>query len=574
MSVRQGSPPRPSYAHTGPSERDAPSGCARKKRSRFCFGHGLCVLCILLAMLPAALTMVYFLRAWTTADERWQSFCREYDGRACVAAMDELQTLLTPSVEPCDNMYAYACDQWDRSPDALVYNRTFVGNAVFKLYATVNRTLLTGPTLTPNVFGRHVLQALYASCYAALSAAKTAPLEVPSELSVLLVERDMRAGMEVALNTYVHLYAGRSIADKFEGRGHGMSADAVRYLKNVVDGLDTKHLATIVDDVVQFDQVVQRELCCKEGLDSRWVWLDELDAFSWHLNEKQWWNGFVRYLWKTEPEAPGLQKHLMVTGYDQIKNAFTVLEQHTDEVALLYLYLLASAEVLQYDYRKHTFQKGTLDSGVLFSCIEATRRVLSPSWAYIVADASGYAHDTVAVGDMYEQFLSLGNESPYSTSMDNLTRFRANSQMSGLTIDAFPAFLPIKGVDIITFSNDFRLKGVFGSDYLRLLGLSQSLARDSEQRAGLEHLNDDQARGILEFSILTRSLAVPTAYTLSPVFYEQDVPESFNYGMVGSLIAKELSEVVAPGSPSITGEATAEASGEWWSEASRRSFNK
>ncbi|KAH8009941.1 hypothetical protein HPB51_022997 [Rhipicephalus microplus] len=199
--------------------------------------------------------------------------------------------------------------------------------------------------------------------------------------------------------------------------------------------------------------------------------------------------------------------------------------------------------VLQYDYRKHTFKKGTLDSGVVFSCIEATRRVLSPSWAYVFADASGYAHDTVAVGDMYEQFLSLSNESPYSTSMDNATRLRARGQMNALTIDAFPAFLPIKGVDIIRFSNDFRLGGSFGSDYLRLLGMSQSLARESKQRATLEHLNDDQLKGILEFSVLTRSLAVPTAYTFAPVFYEQDVPESFNYGTLGSLIAKELSEV-------------------------------
>ncbi|XP_037508546.1 uncharacterized protein LOC119385061 [Rhipicephalus sanguineus] len=406
----------------------------------------------------------------------------------------------------------------------------------------------------------------------------------------------MRAGMEVALNTslqwglemlwgarlerndtvssYVHLYAGQSIADKFEGRGRGMSADAVLYLRHVVDALDIKRLATIVDDAVQFDEAVQRQLCCREGLDSRWVGLDDLDEFSWYLNGKQWWNAFARHLWNTEPDEAGLQKHLLVTGHKQIKNAFTILEKHADDVALLYMYLLASAEVLQFDYRKNTFKKGTLDSGVVFSCMEAARRVLSPSWAYVVADASGYAHDTVAVGDMYERFLSLSNDSPYSTSMDNVTRLRANSQMTALTIDAFPAFLPINGVDIIMFSNDFRLQGVFGSDYLRLLSMSQSLVRDSEQRAGLDHLNDDQAKGILEYSVLTRSLVVPTAYTFSPVFYEQDVPESFNYGTVGSLIAKELSEVLAPGSPSITGEATAEASGEWWTEASRRSFNK
>ncbi|KAL3203968.1 hypothetical protein MRX96_041594 [Rhipicephalus microplus] len=467
------------------------TGCARKKRSRFCFGYGLCVLCVLLALLPAALTTAYFLRAWTTDDDRWQSFCHGYDSEACVAAMDELHTLLTPSVEPCDNMYAYACDQWDRSPDSVVYNRTFVDNALFKLYETINRR-----------------------------------------------------------------------------------ADAVTYLKQVVESLDIKRLTTIVDDAVRIDEVVQRQLCCREALDSRWVSLDDLDVFSWYLNEKQWWNGFARYLWKMEPDEAGLQKHLVVTGFRQIKNAFTILEQHADEVTLFYLYLLASSEVLQYDYRKHTFKKGTLDSGVVFSCIEATRRVLSPSWAYVFADASGYAHDTVAVGDMYEQFLSLSNESPYSTSMDNATRLRARGQLNALTIDAFPAFLPIKGVDITRFSNDFRLRGSFGSDYLRLLGMSQSLARESKQRAILEHLNDDQVKGILEFSVLTRSLAVPTAYTFAPVFYEQDVPESFNYGTLGSLIAKELSEVVAPGSTFITGEATEDPSRQWWTEASRRSFNK
>ncbi|KAH6939851.1 hypothetical protein HPB50_021897 [Hyalomma asiaticum] len=581
-------------------DEESPSGRSRRKRSRFCCGHGLCVLCALLAMLPATLTAAYLLRIWSSTDARWHSFCLEYDMEACVDAMDELHALLTTWVDPCDNMYAYTCEQWDRGPESLAYNRTFVSSTVFKLYNTVNRrvngTLLTGPTLKPNVFGRHVLQSLYASCYASLSAAKDTPLDVPSELSVLLVEHDMRAGMEVALNTslqwglemiwaahlerngsassYVHLYAGSSIADKFEGKGRSMSAAAVLYLKHVVHGLTTKHSTTIVDRAMLIDEALQRELCCTEDLDSGWLPLDDLDVFSWYLNEKQWWNAFARHLWKKEPEAPGLQKQIMVTGYKQMKNAFATLEQQTDDVALLYLYLLASAEVLQYDYRKSTFTKGAEDSGVVFSCLEATRRVLSPSWAYVVADVSGYAHDTVAVGDMYEMFLSLSNESPYSTSMDNVTRFRASSQISALAIDAFPAFLPIKGVDIITFASDFRLQGIFGSDYLWLLSMSRLVVRDSEQRAGLDHLNRDQANGILEFSLLTQSLVVPTAHTISPVFYEEDVPESFNYGTLGSLIAKELSEVLAPGSPSITEETTMEASGEWWTEVSRRSFNK
>ncbi|XP_050043639.3 uncharacterized protein [Dermacentor andersoni] len=328
----------------------------------------------------------------------------------------------------------------------------------------------------------------------------------------------------------------------------------------------------MVDLALRVDKALQSDLCCTEGLDSAWVQVTDLDVFSWYIKGNQWWNAFVRYLWKTEP-AEDWQKRLVVTGYNQIKNAFATLEQHSD-VALLYLYLLASAEVLQYDYRKRVLQSDNEDSGVVYACMEATRRVLSPSWPYVIADVSGYAHVTVAVGDMYEQLLSLSNESPYSTSMDNVTRFRANSQMSVLTLDAFPAFVPIKGVDIIRFSNDFRLQGTFGSDYLRLLGMSQSVVRDREQPAGLDRLTDDQSKGVLEFSLLTRSLVVPTAYTLSPVFYEQDVPESLNYGTLGSLIAKEMSEMVAPGSPAITTDAATEASGEWWTEASRRSLNK
>ncbi|KAH7966359.1 hypothetical protein HPB49_015512 [Dermacentor silvarum] len=122
--------------------------------------------------------------------------------------------------------------------------------------------------------------------------------------------------------------------------------------------------------------------------------------------------------------------------------------------------------------------------------------------------------------------------------------------------------------------SEFRLQGAFGSDFLRLLGTSQTLVHDTEQRGGLDRLTDDQSKGVLEFSLLTRSLAVPTAYTLSPVFYDQDVPESLNYGTLGSLIAKEMSEVLAPGSPAITTDAATETSAEWWTEASRRSFNK
>ncbi|XP_075534980.1 uncharacterized protein LOC142570482 [Dermacentor variabilis] len=572
----------------------SPSSSTRKARSHFCCDHRVGVLCAVLTTLPAALIVAYSLRLWTTGNVRWQSFCLEYDGKACLAAMEELHELLNPSAEPCDNMYAYTCDQWDRSADALAYNRTYVASSLSKLYETVNRTLLSGPTLRPNVFGRHVLQSLYTSCYASLSAAKTSPLEVPRELSALLVEGEMRNGMEFALNmslqwglemlwgarlerngstpSYVHLYAGRSIADKFEGRGHGMTADAVRYLKHVVDGLSKERFATMVDLALRVDKALQSELCCTEGLDSTWVQVTDLDVFSWYIKGNQWWNAFVRYLWKTEP-AEDWQKRLVVTGYNQIKNAFATLEQHSD-VALLYLYLLASAEVLQYDYRKRVLQSDSEDSGVVYACMEATRRVLSPSWPYVIADVSGYAHVTVAVGDMYEQLLSLSNESPYSTSMDNVTRFRANSQMSGLTLDAFPAFVPIKGVDIIRFSNDFRLQGTFGFDYLRLLSMSQSVVRDRDQPAGLDRLTEDQSKGVLEFSLLTRSLVVPTAYTLSPVFYEQDVPESLNYGTLGSLIAKEMSEMVAPGSPAITTNAATEASGEWWTEASRRSLNK
>ncbi|KAH7966862.1 hypothetical protein HPB49_020021 [Dermacentor silvarum] len=439
----------------------SPSSSTRRTRSSFCCDHRVGVLCVVLTTLPAALILAYCLRLWTTGNVRWQSFCLEYDSDACLAAMEELHELLSPSAEPCDNMYSYACDQWDRSPDALVYNRT---------------TLLSGPTLRPNVFGRHVLQALYTSCYASLSAAKTSPLEVPRELSVLLVERELRAGLEFALNTslqwglellwgarmerngstssYVNLYAGRSIADKFEGRGRSMTADAVRYLKQVVDGLGTKRFTTMVDVATRIDEALQHELCCTEGHDSTWVHVNDLDVISWYIKGNQWWNAFVRYLWKAKPRDDW-QKRLVVTGFNHIKNAFATFEQHPNDVALFYLYLLASAEVLQYDYRKHVLRSGSEDSGVVYACMEATRRVLSPSWPYVIADVSGYAHVTVAVGDMYEQLLSLSNESPYSTSMDNVTRFRANSQMNVLTLDAFPAFVPIKGVDIIRFRNGY-----------------------------------------------------------------------------------------------------------------------
>ncbi|XP_077512850.1 uncharacterized protein LOC144124052 [Amblyomma americanum] len=119
----------------------------------------------------------------------------------------------------------------------------------------------------------------------------------------------------------------------------------------------------------------------------------------------------------------------------------------------------------------------------------------------------------------------------------------------------------------------FVLGGNFSSDFLLLLKASQVLARDSGARLALDRLAEDQARASMEFSPLTRSLVVPTAYTIPPLFYEEDLPESFNYGTLGVLIAKEMSEAVAPGSPLLIPDATLEAPGEWTVQCWQRQLN-
>lgn len=94
---------------------------------------------------------------------------------------------------------------------------------------------------------------------------------------------------------------------------------------------------------------------------------------------------------------------------------------------------------------------------------------------------------------------------------------------------------PVPGVAL---ENDF-LK-----DYLSLLKYNRHNLSDVPHSEGADILSEMQLHSQLRYSNETRSVVVPTAFTAPRLLYNRStMPECFNYGTLGALLAKETSEV-------------------------------
>lgn len=503
----------------------------------------------------------------------------------CNVASRYLNNLLDRDVGACDDFYQHVCRRWTKDSFGKGFLQDSFDRFLVKLQFSMKS--FDASTLSPGVHrGLEVARRLFDSCLALMSTGELdVEAVVKSSLAVINVTRiqnsdtcveALRRAMYLSFtdnvravvgirpllwHNVVYLHVFSEVTIQGELRLEGTNKELKRYLKLVIRSVYNRTADSfIIKSVANLDNNIMSHL---EGPTTD-EWFNSMDLKTEARFPAVLWEAPLKWLLQRhKKEFPeGL---VLFTGYNRTLSIVKLLLSAPLKVTVAYLTIQVIAQALRFNFLKR--QNEQTPPKLRLICFDAVNQALSPDWFFVARKLLFTNSELVgiqAIFDDVKRFAFVGNVARW---LDNSTGTRAREELDYVDLtthlSAYDSFAKV--------SFDFTEAEVpdkgFIANYLTLQRSAQRqflMNTPSALRAGLSYL---EAKGRAVYSERHRTVFLPLVLQHSPVFYASNVPASYNYGTLGAILAKEISEAVSPFSGLGKGVAS------WWTKEALREFS-
>ncbi|XP_064487642.1 neprilysin-1-like [Ornithodoros turicata] len=494
----------------------------------------------------------------------------------CADARIYIEAIINPNVDPCQDFHTHVCAKWLQRHAREGFLKDALSHFLVRLHDTIQR--LAAAPEPQSVFTRSVTS-LYNSCRTFLSANTSVQDVTRSALSTLDVSRisscstleevleailqlSLTDGVASALeirfrkalnNTFLHILWGGNLRSKF--------------LLSENNEIFEHHINDVVA-ATKFNATFQEVLALDRDIGS--VPVATMKIYIMPLSaiddmgppfSVQFWKNALGAVIPSVKETYDVQP-IVATGFAQIKHTLLVLRSVPLRRVKAYLSIYALAAVLAFHfsarYRSLSFVEQTR------VCLEATKTALTLHWQTIInATMPGTKSRDEATKIFSTIKESLSSKLP--NWMDTRTQAKSKIKLRNVRLRFYR-----DDVDNTPFGDVPPLEGDFVKDYYSLLAWSRRWQLKFPSSSVLDEQEEAELTGSPLYSDKHESLFMPTYLQQRPILYSGSVEFYFNYGTLGSLIAKELAEAIGPNEHNVK---ILGGHKNWWTSASRQRFD-
>ncbi|KAH7966410.1 hypothetical protein HPB49_016094 [Dermacentor silvarum] len=492
----------------------------------------------------------------------------------CHEALKLLDTSGNLTVDPCHDFYDYVCYRWTQ-------NGSFMGEIMENFYSLLDSIIMPGELPYPDAYGSHIFFHTYRACISFMNNSQDTTVlasvlprlqkhasslhNIPQRDLIMAIATlsavngiDVLFGIGLELyekNTYPALTSGRSIRKAFEGLPN-FESHLEEALAKMVTNAPAKNL---VGDILKLDDIVNAAF--ENDSDTRLLNLSSITEVAREFGQADWSSLFQKHL--RVPRAEGF----LWTGQNQVENILRVISSNTtSETVRAYLSLQVAAEFLALYFKSRLSSVDTTELETRKTCLKTACRVASHACSYQISRLLGLP--PIAEGDtqvlldaVVDAFSKNQGLVPWIDSRRWVTLI-ATFRNTTVTL---PHRLVRQLTDRSTpvYPNISEWSGDFLNEHLTLMGDHKTASVTYPLPVGMELLAERQIEGAFTFSELLNSVVLSGALISAPVLYSATMPREFNFGTIGSLLAREIAHVITPAS-----------SKEWWDERSQEGFRE
>lgn len=490
----------------------------------------------------------------------------------CAEARIYVETICNPQADPCQDFYNHVCGKWiQKTHGREGFLRDVLSRFLIILHDTTQDLTKAHSAVT------RAAVSLYNSCRTFLSAHTALQDTIRPALNVLDVARVLLSStLEELIEVILQLFLTSGLTSVIEV-WHRMATDNT--FLHVVWGGNLRSRLGLHENNEAFEQYLA-EVVVATGFN---VTFEEVLNLDRNIGSVP--HGLIKIVimplsaiddigppfnlqfWKRAIGAaiPSFKNAfatgpIVVTGLAEIKHTVQVLRSVPLQMVKPYLSIYSLTGILEFHFSANHQNLLFVEQTQL--CLKATKTALMSHWSKIidVVAPDATAWDTVTkLFNAVKELLS----SQMPVWMDNSTQMKSKIKLENIRlrfhiqeVNDTSAFPPA-------------LHGDFVSSYLSLLGWSRRWQLKFPVSPVLEEQEDAELRGLPLYSDKFESLFMPTYLLQRPIFYSEPVEFYFNYGSLGSLIAKELAEAIGPN------EHNAKILGghkNWWTPLTRQQF--
>ncbi|XP_064485328.1 uncharacterized protein LOC135397647 isoform X2 [Ornithodoros turicata] len=467
----------------------------------------------------------------------------------CRSALNYLDSVSNKDVNPCDDFYTNVCFKWTRS------SSTFLEDVVDQFYNSFHTSMMLEGSELPSRYGEHIMKSTYRACYHFVTKQGDSMRRIlklvefdrnkmsdMKQLLIWLAKLSLEKGLESIFRFTVakwetkavfwHLIRGRSLMQRFgENSADGNFA---LYISELTRSMNIS--SELVDEIVKLDYEIYNGTMEDEDEQPVGRPVSELARLSSHVSLKDWLQTLNAVQRTSALNSNGM---FLATGFDATVKAIDAIATGREVVRAPYIYIQVAAELLRFDYQRR-FKNYT---GVPMFCLGASMKLLTHTWSFLVTRFVTQPRKDREMKDVFNSVLDVSIERNRTAWLDRKTRDHITAVLEDVAVMNFSVVeAEMNGVD---YSNR-GMSADFLAAYLQLLEHEASLLIEVPLRRDVEIINEIQYNGIIRYVGKSPVIVVPTASTSAPLLYGGTIPHYFNFGTVGTLLAKELSRKIRP----------------------------
>ncbi|CAN7992880.1 unnamed protein product, partial [Ixodes hexagonus] len=503
----------------------------------------------------------------------------------CLAAHTYLHEHLDSSIHPCDDFYGYVCRKWIKDSEGVSFLQDALERFLVKISAAMQsykpveagdlhyvlergRQLLNQcfefmqnrePSLErdlPSAMELMDIAGILASTSSLEALRRTMALSFGYNIRTIVGLRPLKLGGVV----YLQMYSGAPIRSELwlEVQDHELES----YFENLTNLLLRKRDdPSLAATLVRMDREVS--LLLERPSQDRWFTADAFEAEPDFPREL--WETPLKELLSNQPDK-ATEGAILVTGYDQTRRMISFLQTCPTRFATFYLVIHALADVLRFDLVKRFDE--TFRHRVRHMCFEAVNRALIPDWSAVIRRLLFTDEHLRKVGALFDNIKRASILEIRDGWMNKFMGEAARAKLDNITLTSHGTlFNDSTRVALRPMSEVASVNETFVFNYISLLKSSRPqrlrLPLDTLQ-AGLSSL---EFGGKAVYSKRHGTVFLPLMFQQMPVFYGANVAPYYDYGTLGAIFARGLSEAIAPFSQWNYSTPS------WWTDEALREFS-
>ncbi|KAK8784538.1 hypothetical protein V5799_009097 [Amblyomma americanum] len=324
--------------------------------------------------------------------------------------------------------------------------------------------------------------------------------------------------------------------------------DVVRYLvrQSLQLWLERDNVSGALQLLVDMDAAVKKFFRGKEPEEKQQTFQATVHDMVVNVTSKQWVAAVSDSHRQTLTLVP--TDEIIVRGDDIFKPAMQLVMKRGLKVATFYLATVFEADVVYILSSRERIAQSEVHKGMY--CLSFAHKTLALTWAYLAARHLSPAGSTGVIYNMLSFMKEMAAEegSEVLGWMMDATRSQAAETISKTALDVIAG----EGFNVSRVDYTGPEPPLDESaSFLEILATAlrhhhNVMAANPPTRMEL-HVSDLEFGNTLSYIPARRSVLVPTVYQNDPYLYTFRVPDYFNYGTLGALIAVKLADIVGVG---------------------------